>query len=85
MSFEKQIPLADVIEAFDTKKEIIKSCKDCGNMFHFTISEQLSYEIKDFKPPKRCQRCRDMRAVNTSLEKLPKDTQKLIKSEIFEG
>ncbi|MDO4282138.1 MAG: zinc-ribbon domain-containing protein [Clostridia bacterium] len=34
-------------------------CKDCGNEFTFSVSEQEFYHEKQFSDPVRCKACRD--------------------------
>jgi len=36
-------------------------CKDCGNDFVLTASEQNWYAEKEFSEPQRCKPCRDAR------------------------
>ncbi|MCL2332130.1 MAG: zinc-ribbon domain containing protein [Actinomycetia bacterium] len=36
-------------------------CKDCGEEFVFTASEQDFFEEKGFTEPQRCKACRDKR------------------------
>lgn len=44
------------------KKDIEIVCKDCGETFTFTVSEQEFYEEKGFdNQPVRCKVCRDKR------------------------
>lgn len=40
-------------------KEIV--CRDCGNIFIFTVGEQEFYEEKEFNEPVRCYECRQAR------------------------
>jgi len=37
------------------------TCKDCGQEFAFTASEQDFFEEKGFTDPQRCKSCRDKR------------------------
>lgn len=34
-------------------------CRDCKNMFFFTIGEQEFYAKKNLSTPKRCKKCRE--------------------------
>ncbi|MBP1920956.1 zinc-ribbon domain-containing protein [Youngiibacter multivorans] len=34
------------------------TCKDCQDIFTFTVGEQEYYQEKDFNDPVRCPRCR---------------------------
>ena len=36
-------------------------CQDCGEEFNFTERDQIFYQEKGFKPPKRCKFCRNAR------------------------
>ena len=36
-------------------------CKDCGEEFDFSESEQHFYEENSFAPPKRCKACRQIK------------------------
>ena len=45
-------------------QDIRIKCKDCGQDFMFTASEQKFYQEKGFIPPKRCKSCRDKRKMN---------------------
>jgi hypothetical protein len=37
------------------------SCKDCGQMFTFTVGEQEFFTERGFSEPVRCKTCRDAR------------------------
>jgi len=41
-------------------KEIV--CNHCGETFIFSVRDQIFYEEKQYLPPKRCKKCRDLRA-----------------------
>lgn len=59
------------------KQELVQVCKDCGNEFTITVSEQNFYESKELALPKRCENCRKARkAANTStpVEEKPKQS-----------
>lgn len=43
------------------KQELTEVCKDCGNEFTITVSEQNFYESKGLSLPKRCAECRAKR------------------------
>ena len=43
------------------KEELTQVCKDCGNEFVITVSEQKFYESKELALPKRCEACRKAR------------------------
>lgn len=52
------------------KQELVQVCKDCGNEFTITVSEQNFYESKQLALPKRCESCRKARKnANTVVEK----------------
>lgn len=36
-------------------------CKNCGNEFYFTESEQQFYSAKGFVNPKSCKKCRELK------------------------
>ena len=40
--------------------KVIK-CSDCGNEFTWTVGEQEFYTQKNFVPPKRCSKCRQIK------------------------
>ena len=40
-------------------KEI--TCNHCGEIFMFTVKDQLFYEKQQYIPPKRCRKCRELR------------------------
>lgn len=41
-------------------KEI--TCNHCGEIFIFTVRDQIFFEEHQYVPPKRCRKCRDLRA-----------------------
>ena len=50
-----------LMEAINSKKDIVKACKECGEEFIFTSFKQVEYDMMGFKHPKRCRRCLDKR------------------------
>lgn len=59
------------------KQELVQVCKECGNEFTITVSEQNFYESKELALPKRCENCRKARkAANTAtkVEEKPKQS-----------
>lgn len=52
------------------KQELVQICKDCGNEFTITVSEQNFYESKELALPKRCESCRKARKAAANTEKV---------------
>lgn len=48
------------------KQDLVLTCKECGNEFTITVSEQEFYESKELALPKRCHDCRKARKANSS-------------------
>lgn len=48
--------------AVKRKKKKIR-CKDCGEVFTFSVRDQLFYEKMGWEPPKRCKICREHRKI----------------------
>lgn len=46
------------------KQDLVLTCKECGNEFTITVSEQEFYESKGLALPKRCHDCRKARKAN---------------------
>src|SRR5579872_1437883 len=42
------------------------TCKECGSLFIFTVSEQRFFASKDFAQPRRCKDCRREARLGTS-------------------
>ena len=45
-------------------QDVIIKCRDCGNEFTVTASEQKWFELKQLALPKRCKHCRSKRKNN---------------------
>ena len=43
------------------KQDLVQVCRDCGNEFTITVSEQNFYESKELALPRRCADCRAAR------------------------
>jgi hypothetical protein len=69
-----------MIEAIQSKKAIVKPCKECGDDFAFTPFNQLEFEMLGFQAPKRCQKCIDKRTIKNVLSKMSDDQLALFKS-----
>lgn len=58
------------------KQELVQVCKDCGNEFTITVSEQNFYESRELALPKRCEACRKARKMATNSEKVEEKPKK---------
>lgn len=58
------------------KQELVQVCKDCGNEFTITVSEQNFYESRELALPKRCETCRKVRKMVTNSEKVEEKPKK---------
>lgn len=58
------------------KQELTQVCRDCGNEFVITASEQNFYESRELALPKRCESCRKARKAAMNTEKVEEKPKK---------
>ena len=58
-----EVSIAVAPSKVTAKTDRILYCKDCGKQFVFSGKEQNFYEIRGFKTPKRCKKCRELNKI----------------------
>ena len=49
-------------------QSVKRICEDCGKEFVFSVAEQKHFSKNGWRPPKRCERCRDRRNFGEDME-----------------
>jgi hypothetical protein len=44
----------------DAQADLTLRCRECEQWFPFTVGEQRFFALREWAPPTRCKRCRDL-------------------------
>lgn len=58
-----EVSIAVAAPKVSSRPDRILRCRDCGKQFVFSGMEQDFFEVRGYKVPKRCKRCRELNKV----------------------